>query len=83
MISECAEFDKRYFPGLKHTPLTPQPFEPPPDVPFHPVADLGGEEEPNTNPIQENHAPLQAHQENISVLVCYFISFIVLLGSVK
>ena len=24
-----------------------------------------------------------SHQENVSVLVCYFISFIILLGSVK
>ena len=29
------------------------------------------------------HFTTQVHQENISVLVCYFISFIVLLGSVK
>ena len=63
MISERAEFDERYFPGLKHTPLTPQPFEPPPDVPFNPVPDLGGEEESNTNPIQESNAPLQAPPE--------------------
>ena len=41
VISECAEFDERYFPGLKHTPLMPQPFELPPDVPFHPLLDLG------------------------------------------
>ena len=27
VISECAEFDERYFPGLKCTPLTPEPFE--------------------------------------------------------
>ena len=59
VISECAKFDERYFPGLKHTPLMPQPFELPPDVPFHPLLDLGGEEEPDTNLIQENHAPLQ------------------------
>ena len=63
VISERAEFDERYFPGLKHTPLTPQPFEPPPDIPFHPVPDLGGEEESNKNPIQENNAPLQAPPE--------------------
>ena len=63
VISERAEFDERYFPGLKHTPLTPQPFEPPPDILFNPVPDLGGEEESNTNLIQENNAPLQVPPE--------------------
>ena len=28
VISEHAKFDERYFPGLKCTPLTPEPFEP-------------------------------------------------------
>jgi hypothetical protein len=60
LSSQRAEFDERYFPGLKHTPLTPEPFEPPPSVPFTPALDLGGEDEPDTNPTQDNHAPLPA-----------------------
>ena len=60
VISECAEFDERYFPGLKCTPLTPEPFEQPPSIPFTPVLDLGGDSKSDTNPVQENHqeAPL-------------------------
>jgi hypothetical protein len=58
VISERAEFDERYFPGLKHTPLTPEPFERLPDVPFTPVPDLGGDSEPESNPTQDNPAPL-------------------------
>ena len=60
VISERAEFDERYFPGLKRTPLTPEPFEQPPSIPFTPVLDLGGDSESDTNPVQENHqeAPL-------------------------
>ena len=54
---------KDTFLVVSNTLLTPQPFEPPPDVPFHPVLDLGGEEESNTNPIQENNAPLQVPPE--------------------
>jgi hypothetical protein len=58
VISEHAEFNERYFPGLKHTPLTPEPFEQPPDVLFMPLPDLGGDSESDTNPIQNNHPPL-------------------------
>ena len=58
VISERAEFDERYFPGLKHTPLTPAPFEPPPNVPFTPVPDLGGDNEPDTDPAPKNHVPV-------------------------
>jgi transposase InsO family protein len=58
VISERAEFDERYFPGLKQTPLTPEPFEPPPSVPFTPAPDSGGDSESDTNPAQEDHAPL-------------------------
>ena len=60
VISERAEFDERYFPGLKRTPLTPEPFERPPDVPYTPAPDLGGDSEPDTNPTQDNHNPLPA-----------------------
>ena len=58
VISERAEFDERYFPGLKQTPWTPEPFERPPDIPYTPVPDLGGDDEPDTNPTQDNHVPL-------------------------
>ena len=58
VISERAEFDERYFPGLKRDPLTPEPFEPLPSVPFVPVPDLGEDNEPDTNPTQKNHPPL-------------------------
>jgi hypothetical protein len=58
VISERAEFDERYFPGLKHTPLTPEPFEPPPSVPFTPVPDLGGDDDSNSNPAQGDHIPV-------------------------
>ena len=60
VISERAEFDERYFPGLKHTPLTPEPFEPlEPIIPsiLTPTLDSGGDNEPDMNPIQENHSP--------------------------
>ena len=53
VISERAEFDERYFPGLKRTPWTPEPFERTPDIPCTPVPDLGGENEPDTNPTQD------------------------------
>ena len=62
VISERAKFDERYFPGLKHNPLTPEPFEPPPSTPYTPVPDLGEDEDPDTNPAQENHAPLPQAQ---------------------
>ena len=58
VISERAEFDERYFPGLKRTPLTPEPFERPPDILYTPVTDSGGDDEPDTNPTQDNQIPL-------------------------
>ena len=58
VISEQAEFDERYFPGLKQTPWTPEPFERTPDIPYTPVPDLGGENDPDTNPTQDNNIPL-------------------------
>src|ERR1700679_3880994 len=54
VISERAEFDERYCPGLKHTPLTPEPFEPPPSTPFTPGSDSGGDDEPDINPTQDS-----------------------------
>ena len=60
VISERAEFDERYFPGLKRTPLSQEPFEPPPSVSYTPALDSGGDDEPDTNPTQDNHAPLPA-----------------------
>ena len=57
MGKRCAEFDERYFPGLKRTPLTPEPFEPIVPSIFTPTLDSGGDEESDTNPIQENHSP--------------------------
>jgi len=60
IISERAEFDERYFPGLKRTPLTPEPFELLPPVMFNPVLDSGGDnelDEPAVNPIQANRSP--------------------------
>ena len=60
VISECAEFDEWYFPGLKCTPLTPEPFKPlEPIIPsiFTPTLDSGGDNESDMNPIQENHSP--------------------------
>ena len=57
IISERAEFDERYFPGLKQDSLTPEPFEPLPPILYTPVLDSGGDdnaEAPETNPIQEN-----------------------------
>jgi hypothetical protein len=56
IISERAEFDERYFPGLKRPPLTPEPFERPPDILYTPVTDSGGE--PDTNPTQDDQMPL-------------------------
>ena len=58
LISERAEFDERYFPGLKRTPWTPEPFERTPDIPYTPAPDLGGDNEPDTNPTQDNHVHL-------------------------
>ena len=58
VISERAEFDERYFPGLKRTPLTPEPFERRPDTLYTPAPDLGGDNEPDTNPTQDNNVPL-------------------------
>ena len=43
MISERAEFDEQYFPGLKQTPLTPEPFELLPPITFNPVLDSEGD----------------------------------------
>ena len=46
VISERAEFDEWYFPGLKCTLLTPEPFEPlEPIIPsiFTPTLDSGGD----------------------------------------
>ena len=57
VISERAEFDERYFPGLKHSTSTPELFDPPPDVAFNPVPDLGGDDNLDINPIQDNNAP--------------------------
>ena len=53
-------WDALYFPGLKRTPLTPEPFEPlEPIAPSHftPTLDSGGDNEPDVNPIQENCSP--------------------------
>ena len=58
MFPDDAEFDERYFPGLKHTPLTPEPFEPPPSVPFTCVPNLGGDDDSDTNPAQNDHVAL-------------------------
>src|SRR6202789_3814860 len=72
VISERAEFDERYFPGLKRSPLTPEPFEPRPSTPFTPVPDLGGDDDDDANPIQENHAPpaqiAPIHQEPAQIV---------------
>jgi hypothetical protein len=60
IISERAEFDERYFPGLKQTPLTPKPFEPLPAIAFEPVLDSGGDSDADdapANPIQLEHSP--------------------------
>ena len=60
VISEHAECDEQYFPGLKHTPLTPEPFEPlEPIIPliFTPTLDSGGDNKPDMNQIQENCSP--------------------------
>jgi transposase InsO family protein len=63
IISERAEFDERYFPGLKRSSLTPEPFEPLPSIMFNPVLDSGGEDtvddEP-ANPVPVNDIPLPA-----------------------
>ena len=37
--------------------MTPAPFEPPPSIPFTPVPDLGGDNEPD-NPAPKNHVPV-------------------------
>ena len=63
VISERAEFDERYFPGLKQSPWTPEPFECTPDIPYTPVPDLGGEGDPDTNPRQDNNIPLPISPE--------------------
>jgi Reverse transcriptase (RNA-dependent DNA polymerase) len=60
IISEWAEFDEWYFPGLKQTPLTPEPFEPLPAISFEPVLDSGGDSDADNtpvNPIQLERSP--------------------------
>jgi transposase InsO family protein len=57
IISERAEFDERYFPGLKHTSTIDSPFEPPPPTFYHPVLDSGGDNEPETNPTHDHRSP--------------------------
>ena len=55
IISEQAEFDERYFPGLKQTPLTPEPFEPLSAIAFNPVLDSGGDSNANDTPANPLH----------------------------
>ena len=38
--------------------MTPEPFERRPDTLYTPAPDLGGDNEPDTNPTQDNHVPL-------------------------
>src|SRR5277367_4314992 len=64
IISERAEFDERYFPGLKHDSLTPALFEPLPQTMYAPVPDSGGDDDTDTqetNPVQENRAVSPEH----------------------
>ena len=65
VISEHAEFDERYFPSLKHTPLTPEPFEQPPSIPFTPVLDLANQTQ-------------ILYRKIIEMLLCHLLSLLLL-----
>jgi transposase InsO family protein len=68
IISERAEFDERYFPGLKQAPLTPEPFEPLPPIVFNPVPDSEGDsdaEDAPANPPHPQRSPLPDLPPNI------------------